>query len=411
MPEEKTDRNAFPPILIIFLTILIDMIGFGIVIPILPLYAQHFTQDATMIGLLFGSFSFMQLIFTPILGRWSDRVGRRPVLLLSILGTAVSFLILGSAQSLWMLFLGRMLDGLSGGNISTAQAYIADTTTLEKRSGAMALIGAAFGLGFVIGPTIGGLLGQYSMQLPFYVAAVLAFMNAIALYFLLPESLPLHKRGAPAAAPPSGTLWQNLLSARQTPLGPIMICSLFSTIAFSLITALFTLFTQHRLNWHAHENGLLFGYIGLLGVLIQGGLVRRLAPRVGEKLLILIGCVFLCVSMALLPLGGEFITVLIASSGLAIGNSLTTPMLSGLASKSTDAESQGAVLGVMQSVASLGRMIGPPIGGYLLSFDALHREMPYGISPFWFAAILMSLAIMAASRLRAGEPAVHLRKA
>ena len=397
MPEEATKKRGFPPILIIFLTILIDMIGFGIVIPILPLYSQHFNASDAQIGLLFGSFSLMQLFSAPILGRLSDRIGRRPVLLLSILGTAISFLILGLANSLWMLFLGRMFDGLSGGNISTAQAYIADVTPLEKRSSAMGMIGAAFGLGFVFGPAIGGWLGQYSYQLPFFVAAGLALFNTIAIFSFLPESLTEERRKLHPAA--GASLLDSWKTARDSGLGPVMLCSLLSTIAFSLITALFAVFTFKRLHWDARDNGNLFAYIGVLGVLIQGGMIRRLVPKTGERPLIILGCIALMLSMVLLPLSGEVKLLVVASSLLAIGNGFVTPLLSGVASKSTEPKSQGAVMGLMQSIASLGRMIGPAVGGFMLYDDSLHIDRLYGITPFWFAAGLMLLALLVSFRL------------
>lgn len=400
--SESSLKRGLPPILVIFLTILIDMIGFGIVIPILPLYSLHFHATDWQIGMLFGSFSLMQLIFAPLLGRWSDRFGRRPILLLSILGTAISFLIMGLANTLWMLFLGRLLDGASGGNIPTAQAYIADVTPLEKRSAAMGIIGAAFGLGFVIGPAIGGLLGHYSIQLPFYVAAGLAFINVIAIYLFLPESLDEKTRKSHPAV--TGSPLQNILKLQSGPLNGVMWTSLVSTIAFSLVTALFTLVTAERMHWHARENGILFAYIGFLGILIQGGLIRRLVPKTGEKPLIVTGSVFLFISMALLPLSSNLPLIVIASTAMAIGNSLVTPLLSGLASKSADVQSQGIVLGVMQSVASFGRMIGPTIGGFLLQYDEITRNALYGITPFWFAAALMAIGIVVAMRLQSGTP-------
>lgn len=395
--QPQPARKGLPPILVIFLTVLIDMIGFGIVIPILPLYSRGFHAADWQIGILFGSFSLMQLIFSPILGRWSDRFGRRPILLLSILGTALSFFILGMANTLWMLFIGRMLDGISGGNIPTAQAYIADVTPLEKRSGAMGLIGAAFGLGFVFGPAIGGLLGHYSIQLPFFVAGGLALLNALAIYLFLPESLNRQERTAHSAVPSS--FWQQLQQAKQGPLGTVMWTSLSSTMAFSLVTALFTLFTAQRFGWHARENGVLFAYIGILGVVIQGGFIRRMVPKTGEKPLILIGAVSLLISMTLLPFAGSLQLIVLTSTLLAVGNSLVTPLLSGVASKSADATSQGIALGLMQSTASLGRMLGPSIGGFLLQMDANRHAVFYGITPFWFSAVMMILGTLVALRL------------
>lgn len=397
MPEEAAKKKGFPPILIIFLTVLIDMIGFGIVIPILPFYSMQFHASPWQIGLLFGSFSLMQLFSAPMLGRWSDRIGRRPILLMSILGTAISFLILGLANSLWMLFLGRIIDGLSGGNISTAQAYIADVTPLDKRSTAMGLIGAAFGLGFVFGPAIGGLLGHYSIQLPFFVASGLALFNTVAIFFCLPESLTEERRKLhPAGGIPLSQAWK---AAQESGLGSVMLCSFLSTVGFSLVTALFTLFTANRLHWTVRDNGILFAYIGILGVLIQGGMIRRLVPRTGERPLVILGCISLALSMALLPISNSVGLVVVASSLLAIGNGFVTPLLSGLASKSTEPKSQGAVMGLMQSTSSLGRMIGPAVGGFLLNYDLQHAELPYGLTPFWFSAVLMLLALLVSFRL------------
>ena len=190
------------PLLVIFITVFIDLIGFGIVIPVLPYYAEGTRFGATPreVGLLFASYSVMQLFFAPVLGRLSDKYGRRPVLLFSLLGTCVGFLILGFATTLWMLFVGRIIDGISGGNISTAQAYIADVTTKENRAKGMGLIGAAFGLGFVFGPAIGGVLSRWGIHVPFLFAGGLAFANAVLLYFTLPETItPDHPARASAA--------------------------------------------------------------------------------------------------------------------------------------------------------------------------------------------------------------------
>src|SRR5207248_9534386 len=179
------------PLLVIFITVFIDLVGFGIVIPVLPFYAEGTKFGATPreVGLLFAAYSVMQLVFAPVLGRLSDKYGRRPVLLISLLGTSLGFLILGFATTLWMLFLGRIIDGISGGNISTAQAYIADVTTKKDRAKGMGLIGAAFGLGFVFGPAIGGILSRWGINVPFLFAGGLAFANAILLYFTLPETV------------------------------------------------------------------------------------------------------------------------------------------------------------------------------------------------------------------------------
>src|SRR5215470_7229847 len=214
MPIVSSKRS---PLIVIFTTVFIDLVGFGIVIPVLPLYAEGTIFNATprTVGLLFASYSVMQLIFAPILGRLSDKHGRRPVLLISIIGTGIGFLILGFANTLWMLFLGRILDGITGGNISTAQAYIADITTKENRAKGMGMIGAAFGLGFIFGPAIGGILSRWGINVPFLFAGGLAFLNAILLYFVLPETVtPDHPARTSAAA---GRGWQQLIGALRNP--------------------------------------------------------------------------------------------------------------------------------------------------------------------------------------------------
>src|SRR5437870_3945401 len=205
------------PLLVIFVTVFIDLVGFGIVIPVLPFYAEGtlFRSTPTQVGLLFASYSVMQLVFAPVLGRLSDKYGRRPILLMSLLGTCAGFLILGFATTLWMLFLGRIIDGISGGNISTAQAYIADVTTKEDRAKGLGLIGAAFGLGFVLGPAIGGVLSRWGISVPFLFAGALAFANAVLLYFTLPETItPDHPARVSAAA---GRSWHRLITALRNP--------------------------------------------------------------------------------------------------------------------------------------------------------------------------------------------------
>src|SRR5947199_692368 len=290
------------PLLVIFITVFIDLVGFGIVIPVLPFYAEGTKFGATPreVGLLFASYSVMQLIFAPVLGRLSDKYGRRPVLLISLIGTSLGFLILGFATTLWMLFLGRIIDGISGGNISTAQAYIADVTTKEDRAKGMGLIGAAFGLGFVFGPAIGGILSRWGINVPFLFAGGLAFANAILLYFALPETVTAdHPSRASAAA---GRGWRQLLESLRNPrLGFVLTIYFLSIVAFSIMTATFSLFMMFRLGYDAFHNGWVFAFVGIISAVIQGGLIGRLVKRFGAPLLIIVGALLFSASLFAIP--------------------------------------------------------------------------------------------------------------
>src|ERR1043166_10168541 len=244
------------PLIVIFTTVFIDLVGFGIVIPVLPFYAEGTAFNATprMVGLLFASYSIMQLIFSPVLGRLSDKYGRRPVLLLSIIGTGIGFLILGLAKTVLLLFVGRILDGITGGNISTAQAYIADITTKENRAKGMGMIGAAFGLGFIFGPAIGGILSQWGIHVPFFFAASLCFANAVLLYFRLPETVtPDHPARNSAAG---GRNWRQVfLSLKQPRLTFVLVIYFLFIVAFSIMTTSFSLYTMFRFGYDAQHTG------------------------------------------------------------------------------------------------------------------------------------------------------------
>jgi MFS transporter, DHA1 family, tetracycline resistance protein len=396
------------PLLVIFITVFIDLIGFGIVIPVLPFYVEgtKFNASPSMVGLLFASYSVMQLIFSPILGRLSDKYGRRPILLLSLVGTGVGFLILGFANTLWMLFAGRIIDGISGGNISTAQAYIADVTTPENRAKGMGLIGAAFGLGFVFGPAIGGVLSRWGINVPFIFAAGLAFSNAILLYFVLPETVtPDH----PARASAATGRWSLLAKAlKQSKLAFILLIYFLFVVAFSIMMTTFGLFTMYRLGYDAHSTGWLFVFVGIVGAVIQGGLIGRLVKRFGEMWLVLAGALLFSASLFAIPFAGPQTGIgllLLIGGTFAVGNSLATPSLTGLASKCVGRGEQGGVLGITQSVASLSRTIGPLIAAALivsaptLGYDQKMHEMSDQSLrlTFWAAAGIMFAAFLLAA--------------
>jgi MFS transporter, DHA1 family, tetracycline resistance protein len=396
------------PLLVIFITVFIDLIGFGIVIPVLPFYVEgsRFNASPRMVGLLFASYSIMQLFFTPVLGRLSDKYGRRPVLLVSLLGTAAGFLMLGLATSLWMLFAGRIIDGISGGNISTAQAYIADVTTPENRAKGMGIIGAAFGLGFIFGPAIGGVLSRWGIEVPFLFAAGLALANATLLYFVLPETVT---KDHPARASAAGARWTQLFHAlKQQRLAFVLGIYFLFIVAFSIMTSSFALFTMFRFGYDAHDTGWLFVYVGVIGAIIQGGLIGRLVKRFGELQLVIAGALLFAASLFIIPLTGPhtgLVTLLAVGALFATGNALSTPSLTSLASKTVGRAEQGGVLGVTQSVASLARATGPLIASALihsaaatLGFDRqMHNMSDHSLRlTFWTAAAIMSVAFLLA---------------
>ena len=386
--------NRRSPLYLIFLTVFIDMVGFGIVIPVLPLYAKHFGASEMTNGWLVGIYSAMQFLAGPLLGKLSDRVGRRPVLLVSLLGTAVGFFIMGGARTLLWLFIARIIDGISGGNISTAQAYIADVTPPEGRSKAMGLIGAAFGLGFIFGPAIGGVMAQISISAPFYFAGALAALNMVLVYWLLPESLAPEHRVAQEEAAPLREVFQH---GNRLPL--LLGGYFFAITGFSIMTANFALFTSERFGYDARHNGYIFAFIGVVGALMQGGVLRRMLKIYREKSIAVAGCIVLGFGLLLLPLSEGLATLLVFTALVGIGNSLITPTLNGLASQGADRKWQGRVIGLMQSAGSLGRWVGPFLGGWLLSRDAGHAHNLYGRTPFWAAAAILAVALLCMLKL------------
>lgn len=398
------------PLVVIFTTVFIDLVGFGIVIPVLPYYAEstQFNAGPRTIGILFASYSIMQLIFSPVLGRLSDKHGRRPVLLISIIGTGIGFLILGFATTLWMLFLGRILDGITGGNISTAQAYIADITTPADRAKGMGLIGAAFGLGFVFGPAIGGILSRWGVGVPFLFAAGLCFANALLLYFTLPETVtPDHPARVSAAG---GRGFAKLVESLKNPrLGFVLIIYFLFVVAFSIMTTSFSLYTMFRFGYDAQHTGYLFTYVGILAVIVQGGLIGRLVKRFGELQLVVAGAFLFAGSLFAIPFVGPetggLMALLVGGGLFSIGNSLSAPSLTSLASKSVGPAEQGSVLGVTQSVASLARAVGPALAA-LLIHSAIAYQGADGVShfmsdrslfvTFWTGSAIMFVAFLLA---------------
>lgn len=348
------------PLLIIFITILVNLIGFGIIVPLLPFYAQTFGASPFVIGLLFASFSLSQLIASPLLGELSDRWGRRPVLIFSLLGTVVSFVMLALAQSLTMLFAARIVDGLSGGNITTARAYIADITTEENRARAFGILGAAFGLGFIIGPALGGLFAHISYTAPIWAAAAITGVATLLAWFWLPETV--HRVDAVAGSP-----WKALreLSARPE-LRLLFTIDFLYWGSFAVYQTTFALFGARRFGFDATHIGYLLSAFGLLGAVVQAGLVGPVVSRLGERRTLTVGLLF-----AALGWGGSALTyslpvfMLMLVPG-AIGIGFCNPSLSALVSGAARRNEQGRVQGAAGALESLGRTIGPVWGNSAL---------------------------------------------
>ncbi|MFQ5823123.1 MAG: MFS transporter [bacterium] len=376
---------------IIFLVIFIDLIGFGIVIPLLPLYADKYGASPFIIGLLAISFSGMQFLFNPVWGRISDHVGRRPIILISVTGSVVSYALFGWAPTLVWLFISRLAAGFFGANIATAMAYIADITTPENRSKGMGLIGAAFGLGFIFGPALGGFLGQYSYSLAGYGAAVLSFLALMLAMVRLPESrypaknavinLPNQKVSLLAYFKPIGQV------IRKPEVAQPLIVYFLVVLAISNMQMTFPLFTKTVFQFDVRENGYLFAYVGILAAILQGGMIGNLSQKFGDGPLAIFGTGMIMVGLVFIPFAKTWPFLLIVLSILAIGTGLNTPTLISLVSISTDESQQGEILGVNRSVSSLARIIGPLWGGW--TYGALGINWPY-----WTAGVILFFAII-----------------
>jgi multidrug resistance protein len=375
------------PLVIVFVTVFIDLLGFGIIIPLLPFYAETFGATALTVGLLSASFSLMQFIFAPIWGRLSDRIGRRPIILLGLFGSFLSYLIFGLAQSLSVLFIARIAAGIAGANIPTAQAFIADTTTPENRAKGMGLVGAAFGLGFIFGPAVGGFLSQWGYAAPAFFASALSLANFCAALFLLPESRTAAARRADAASAPQGRI-DALRRALARPHLPTLLLVYFIVIvAFSGFEATFALFSERRFGFTAATIGYMFAFVGFVLAIVQGTLVGRAARRLTERRVVPMAILLLAAGLGFIAVSRTVFFLTAASGLIAVGMGFNNPSLVSLISRLSGRDEQGGVLGVSQSLASLARVLGPAWGGFV--FDR------FGISiPFLLASALMFLAFV-----------------
>ncbi len=341
----------------LFLIVFTDLVGFGIVIPLLPLYAEHFQPPAWVFGLLMAAYSAMQFIFSPILGRLSDRVGRRPVLLISLAGSVAGFVLFALAHSLAWLFASRLLAGICGGNIATAQAVIADTTPPEKRAHGMGLIGAAFGLGFIAGPALAGLLAPLGMGVPGWGAAACSSVAWVMTLLFLPETRPASSEPSPAARA-SG--FARLAAGFRNPaLAPLIAIGFLVVTGFAAFEVTFAQFLHDRMALPHSGVSFMFVYVGILAAAVQGGLVGRATRRFGETKLVFGGLTCTAVGLVLLASAHHLATVLAVLPVLSLGAGLANPSLSSLVSRHAAAGEQGTALGAYQGAASLARVVGP----------------------------------------------------
>jgi MFS family permease len=378
-------NSALMPIL--FLIVFIDLVGFGLVIPLLPFYAERFAASPLEMTMLFATYSLMSMIAAPRWGRLSDRIGRRPVLMASMAAAALAYLGLAFATRLWMVFAARAFAGACAGNIAAAQAYIADVTPPERRAKGMGMIGAAFGLGFIIGPVASGIvagndLATADLATPGLIAAGLSFAAFLGVILVLPESL------APGQAVASRSRIAAARGALRRPvLARLILVFFLATLAFSGMETTFAWWAIAQFGWGPRSIGFVFFYVGLLSALMQGVLIGSLTRRFGEERLMLGGLALLVLGLVLLPFAANLPRLVVALSALAVGNGALAPALNSLISRRAGPGEQGEVMGVAQAAGSLSRVLGPIIAGSL--FGALGRS-----SPFLWGALLVAGALL-----------------
>ena len=384
----ESTKKLLSPINVIMLTVLIDMTGFGMIIPLIPFYAQRFASGASGIGILLASFSVMQLIFSPLLGKISDTRGRKPVLLFSILTSIGSFFLFTYANSYLMLLLSRIVAGLATEG-AVAQAYIADITTKENRSIGIGKVGAAIGVGFILGPVIGGLLSPYGIKAPGAAALILSIINLLFVIVFLPEPERLKSKESSSFIESI----KGLLDAVKEPItGQVYIIYFVITLAFAAIPVIVPLLTIAYFGFTAVEMSYVFIFIGLIQVTLQGFGIKRLVAKLGEEKLIILGPLLLAIGIVLTPIlasipGFGFSTLLVA-----VGVGITNTAVPGFISLMTPPEKQGSTLGVTQSIGSIARIFGPVIGGYVTEL--------YGVqSSFYFSGAFLVIPFIIGCRL------------
>ncbi len=362
---------------IIWTTVALDLVGFGIVVPILGRYAERFGANGLQVGLMFASFSVAQMVFAPILGRISDKVGRKPVIVFSLIGTAVGSFVTGAAGALWVLFLGRILDGASGASVAVAQGAVADIAPPEQRARLMGMLGAAFGVGFVVGPALGGLAALGGPHVPFYLAGSIAAVNAVAAMIRLPETKPdtshiteKHQRG----------------SALSPPLKRFALVGFLSMLGFAGFEATFSIWGEKQFGFTEGSASLVFVFVGVTLVAVQGGLIGPLTQRLGSRKLLRIGLSLVAVGLLLLGVTTTWPMLFVALFLLSLGQGMSGPSGSALVAELAPVERRGEAIGYQQSTAAFGRVAGPVMAGAL--FDQVGIN-----SQFLVSGILIVVAV------------------
>jgi DHA1 family tetracycline resistance protein-like MFS transporter len=391
-------------VLILFAIVFIDLVGFGLVIPLLPFYGERFGASPLQVTLILAMYSLAQLFAAPLWGRLSDRYGRRPILLISLAGSVVAYLWMGVAYSLWVLFAARFLQGAMAGNIAAAQAYIADVTTPENRAKGMGMIGAAFGFGFIVGPALGGFLAggdpaTARLSAPFYLGAALSLLAFLGALIFLKESLTPERRGRIRRV---GRIAAIAGALARPGLRGLILLSFLVTFAFSGMETTFAMWAFRQFGWGPLQVGYVFAFVGVLSAVMQGGLVGRLARRFGEERLLTAGLVAIVLGLVVLPEAHDLPLLLGATALLALGMGLTQPSLNSLISRRAGADEQGEVLGVNQSTGSFARIVGPWLAGTL--FVDLGRD-----APFFAGAVIVAAAVLVAIGLFRGARAARLQ--
>ena len=379
----------------LFLIVVIDLIGFGIIIPLLPFYAEFYDASPTEVGLIMATYSFTQFLAAPFWGKLSDKIGRKPVLTFSLAGLSLSYVLLGLSQSLIFLFFARAIGGFMAGNISAAFAYVADITTKKNRAKGMGLIGAAFGVGFTLGPAIGGLLAgsdpvNADFKTPAFASAIFSGFALIITALFLKESLTLEVRKEQSKGKKNSTYKSLIAILSERALAIPLILVFLSTFAFAGLEATFAMWSKRQFGWGPEQNGYLFAFIGIFGALIQGTLINKLVKYYGEEILIKYGAISLLIGILMIPFSKSMLILMTAMIITTFGFSIISPSLNSLISINTSNKNQGEIMGVTRSISTLARFIGPAFAGLLFSFFG--KNFPfYGGSMIMFIVLLICL--------------------